>query len=34
MGKLTTMGIAFLITGVLLIGAAGNWLIQRIRGSQ
>jgi hypothetical protein len=33
MGKLATMGIAFLITGVLLLGAAGNWVIQRVRSS-
>lgn len=31
MAKLTTMGIAFLVTGVLLLGAAGNWVMQRVR---
>jgi hypothetical protein len=31
MGKLTTMGVAFLVTGVLLLGAAGSWLLRRIR---
>jgi len=33
MGKLATMGVGFLVTGVLLLGAAGNWIVQRVRGS-
>jgi len=33
MGKLATMGIGFLLTSVLLLGAAGNWIMQRVRGS-
>jgi len=32
MGKLATMGIAFLVTGALLLGAAGSWIARRIRG--
>lgn len=33
MGKLTTMGIAFLVTAVLLISAAGNWIKNRVSGN-
>jgi hypothetical protein len=28
------MGIGFLVTGVLLLGAAGNWVVRRVRGTE